>query len=545
MLSALKEHRKPLLFLAVLCGGLFAFKLGAYGLLDPDEPFYALTSKEMLTAGNWLVPTLFGEPQFEKPIFFYWLEMVSFKTFGFHEWSARLAPCLAGFITVFLTYAWAQVLFRNKQISFLAALILATAAEYVVMTRVVLTDMVFCFFVTATWFFSSLGRERAAFFFSALGSLTKGPLGFMIPFMSMFTKKSTERFKGLWVFFLTAVPWYGYMVWRFGTAFLYDFFIHENVRRFFIAEHRGMDRIFFYPAGFLGGFFPWSVFILPTLFYGIRQAIRNRSCIQKIFFELSLGFWLPLLFFMMAKSKLLSYTFPLYPVLAILMAAWGARFYRAVSMGAKIKASLWPWAIAVWGVFPPALVVSAFLYSQKSAPEVFWPVIVIGCVLVPLSWAAFISLWRRHLRVMIACLTVMMAGFAVLAYSWMLPMVDVIFSSRKWVEWYNEDARSSGGTTIAASKIYVRGVSYYSGQSRAAVVSENGRRAFYTRHAIPIYSDQTAFLAIPQKEYPLFCFLKLKELNFLKRILDSRFRIEILHEHPTRVLIKLQRTPTL
>jgi 4-amino-4-deoxy-L-arabinose transferase-like glycosyltransferase len=331
MFPALREHRKPLLVLGALCALLFAFKLGAYGLLDPDEPFYALTAKEMLSAHNWLVPTIFDQPQFEKPILFYWLEMASFKAFGLHEWAARLAPCLAGFAAVFATYAWAQVLFRDKKTSFLSALVLATAAQYAVCARVVLTDMVFTFFVVATWLSFSMKREYWGFFFSALGALTKGPLGFMIPFMGIITKKDKRRFRGVWVFFLVAAPWYAYMTWRFGGDFLYQFFIHENVRRFFIAEHKGLDRIFLYPLGFMGGFFPWSVFIPASLIYGLRQAARGRSRAQRAFLFLSLSFWLPFFFFTAAKSKLLSYTFPLYPVLAVLVGAWAARFARATS----------------------------------------------------------------------------------------------------------------------------------------------------------------------------------------------------------------------
>jgi 4-amino-4-deoxy-L-arabinose transferase-like glycosyltransferase len=373
-----------------------------------------------------------------------------------------------------------------------------------VCARVVLTDMVFTFFVTATWLSFSMKREKWGFFFSALGALTKGPLGFMIPFMSILTKKDGARFRGVWVFFAVAVPWYAFMAWRFGGDFLYQFFIHENVRRFFVAEHKGLDRIFLYPAGFMGGFFPWSVFLPAALVYGARQALRGRSRTQKTFLFLTLSFWLPFFFFTAAKSKLLSYTFPLYPVLAVLVGSWLARFMRAVAMKFRIRAGFWPWAIAAWGLFPPALVAAAWGYSQKNDPAISAPIIAIGCILVPISWTALVCVWRQAVKAAALILTVMMAGFAVVAFAWLLPAASDLFSSQKWAEWYRAGLEGRPGSILVASKLNVRGMCFYTDEEDMAVVSEKAGRTFYTPHALSILSDEDAFLGIPKKKYPIY-----------------------------------------
>ena len=39
----------------------------------------------MLTAGDWIVPTLQGEPYLDKPPLFYWLVMLSYSAFGFSD----------------------------------------------------------------------------------------------------------------------------------------------------------------------------------------------------------------------------------------------------------------------------------------------------------------------------------------------------------------------------------------------------------------------------------------------------------------------------
>ena len=78
-----------IILLILFCGYLFLFGLGKMALVDPDEPFYAETAKEMLKRGEWLTPRIFGEPQFEKPPLYYWLIILSYKLFGINEFASR------------------------------------------------------------------------------------------------------------------------------------------------------------------------------------------------------------------------------------------------------------------------------------------------------------------------------------------------------------------------------------------------------------------------------------------------------------------------
>src|SRR5258708_31531914 len=92
--------------LVLVCTLIFWWRLGSLGLIDPDEPFYAQTAHEMVATGDWVTPQIFGHPQFEKPIFFYWLTAASFKVFGESEFSARLSSALPGPVLVLLAYAF-------------------------------------------------------------------------------------------------------------------------------------------------------------------------------------------------------------------------------------------------------------------------------------------------------------------------------------------------------------------------------------------------------------------------------------------------------
>jgi 4-amino-4-deoxy-L-arabinose transferase-like glycosyltransferase len=99
----LNSPRVQAFVLAVLVFFLFWWRLGTLGLIDPDEPFYAMTTREMVQSGDWVTPRLFGEPQFEKPILFYWQTCLSQTFFGDNEFAARLPGTLAATFLVFLT----------------------------------------------------------------------------------------------------------------------------------------------------------------------------------------------------------------------------------------------------------------------------------------------------------------------------------------------------------------------------------------------------------------------------------------------------------
>ena len=52
--------------LALLCGWLFFYGLGK-GELFRTESLRAIIAAQFLRSGNWVVPTLYGEPIFTKP----------------------------------------------------------------------------------------------------------------------------------------------------------------------------------------------------------------------------------------------------------------------------------------------------------------------------------------------------------------------------------------------------------------------------------------------------------------------------------------------
>lgn len=554
---SLRKDLFILLGLAVFCSVLYGFRLGAFGLLDPDEPFYALTARNMLELGDPMTPVLFGEPQFEKPILFYWVLYGAFKIFGVNETAARLGPMLAGILTVLLTYIWGRLLFKRHEIAVVSVLVLATAAQFVVLSRIVLTDMFLCLFVTAALYCFSLGYAHekirkvswtALFIFCGFGFLTKGPLGILLPFFGivsyLFARGEGKLLRafpwgwGLAAFAAVAAPWYALMAVRHGADFVAHFFWHENFRRFFVAEHRGFDRIHFYPLGLLLGFIPWSLFLFPALGRAFKDAFRKKG---NAFLLLGLSFMLTFIFFSSAKSKLLSYIFPVYPILALFLGSWFVRYRDALRAGAARS----PWVAALFvvsfGVFPAALVTGTLIYDAKQGLGVFGPVAAIGLTWIPISFLAVYFFWRNKLEAAFFCAVAGTSIFALIAFGWMLPAANGVYTSIEIPALYKKEAGQKGNELILASKIYVRGTSYYLDHDKVGLFTENPNRAFYTKHPIPVVSTLEDLDRVTQDGRPLYCFFKEKELDWLRRAIDKRFTVTILDRRPDRVFLRVDR----
>src|SRR5262249_38979733 len=143
------QLRRDLLLIALLCGLFFFWRLGHLPLIDPDEPFYALTTREMLAARDWVVPRIFGHPQFEKPPMVYWLMMSSMSVLGQNEAAARLPMAASAAALAFAVYAFGARHF-GRRAALVSAVVLTTGVQFMITSRLVLTDMIFALFTSAS-----------------------------------------------------------------------------------------------------------------------------------------------------------------------------------------------------------------------------------------------------------------------------------------------------------------------------------------------------------------------------------------------------------
>jgi 4-amino-4-deoxy-L-arabinose transferase-like glycosyltransferase len=127
-------------------GGLVAICLVLYlagtqgqSVFDRDEARFALAVKEMSAAGNWLVPSNWGEPRYNKPILCYWLALASTRVFGMGEAALRLPSALCCVLTVLVTMSLAQRL-RGRRAARIAGCAVATALYVVIEARSLTAD---------------------------------------------------------------------------------------------------------------------------------------------------------------------------------------------------------------------------------------------------------------------------------------------------------------------------------------------------------------------------------------------------------------------
>jgi len=327
---------RDLLLLALVLGIPFLLNLGRLPLIDPDEGRYAEIPREMLEQGDLITPTLNYVKYFEKPPLLYWINAASLKLFGQTELAARLPSALCGLLTVLATYIIARRLFERRT-ALISALILGTSAGFVLQSRIILTDMLLTFCLTAALgaFICAVQREGRRgsalpwylfYLFCALAVLAKGLIGIVFPCGIVFLYLLLGRrwrllaemrlATGLLLFLAVTVPWFAAVSLR-NPEFARFFFIHEHFERFTTAVHGRHQPFWFFVPVLLGTMLPWSFFIPGAL----SRAWRDRHH-EEAQSGLYLLIWaiVIFLFFSKSNSKLIPYILPIFPPLAILIA---------------------------------------------------------------------------------------------------------------------------------------------------------------------------------------------------------------------------------
>jgi len=325
---------RDILFIVILLGVPFLQFLGSIPLIDPDEGRYAEIPREMLERWDFITPTLNYVHYFEKPPLLYWLNAISIQLFGQNEFAARLPSALCGLATVLATYVIARRLY-DRRTALISALILATSAGFVLQSRIILTDMLLTFCLTAALgaFIIAASQEKHRdkslpwylfYTFSALAVLAKGLIGIVFPAGIIFfylllghewrTLKRMRLLSGLLLFMAVSAPWFIAVSLR-NPEFARFFFIHEHFERFTSTVHGRSQPLWFFIPVLAGTMLPWSFFIPGAL----RRAWRNRH--HEGLPGLFLLIWSVLIFLFFSKSgsKLVPYLLPIFPPLAIMI----------------------------------------------------------------------------------------------------------------------------------------------------------------------------------------------------------------------------------
>ncbi|HEV2245464.1 MAG TPA: glycosyltransferase family 39 protein [Terriglobia bacterium] len=329
--------------LLVVAGCMFFAGIGRLALIEPDEGRNAEVAREMLARGDWITPHFNNFSYLDKPPVFFWEVASSFKVAGLSEASARFPSALAALLTVFLGWLLARRMFE-KSTALYAGVVLSTSPLVVIFARDVIFDMTLTLFVTAAmicyWFRESGPEHQRLFdglFFSAMGlaTLTKGPVGFLLPLLSIAAYQTIRgkfgRLKelnwllGLATFFAITLPWFIAVSVRHPDFPRYAFW-QESLQRFATGHSHRAGAIYYYLIIYLAGFLPWSFFLLYAAVHRVRRwrELRQEHGAPMLFLLSWAG--VIFVFFTISRSKLPGYFLPAMVPLSILMAkVWTGR----------------------------------------------------------------------------------------------------------------------------------------------------------------------------------------------------------------------------
>jgi 4-amino-4-deoxy-L-arabinose transferase-like glycosyltransferase len=348
-------------FLVVIFASIAIFfgQLGQVPLFNPDEGLYAEPAREMLDTGEYITTLLNYDVRFTKPPLSIWLMALSYKVFGINEFAARFPGALSAVLLIAVTYLFV-VAFVNRRSAIFASTILLTSPMCIGVARMAITDMPLALFVTTGFFalFTAFERKRKDFlylgyFAIGLAVMTKGPVGALLPVMilgayHLLTGTLRDAFKffdirmGLIIIAAIAVPWFAVEIYLTKGAYFNEFILRENFGRFtsLVDSHKGAW--WYHIVAMFGGFFPWSVFIPQTVAFSVLDvtgkskqyslsqpnfpAFDREQTLRKLRILLLSWILITLVFFSVSVSKLLTYTLPMFPALATLVAMeldWG------------------------------------------------------------------------------------------------------------------------------------------------------------------------------------------------------------------------------
>jgi 4-amino-4-deoxy-L-arabinose transferase-like glycosyltransferase len=392
-----------IVWVGVICWLAFWWQLGSTGLVDETEPLFAEASRQMLVTGDWITPYFDGATRFDKPPLVYWMMAIAFKLVGVNEGAVRFPSALAatGLTGLgFYTLKRFGDLVRDTQAgwftAWVGAALMALNLQTIAWGRIGVSDMLlsgcmggalFAFFlgygqpdrpkVQARWYW-------AFYVLVALAVLAKGPVGIVLPGMVVggfllylgnfraVLKEMRWLWGGVLILALT-VPWYALVIRANGAAYIDSFFGYHNLQRFSrVVNNHGAPWWFFFAVVPLA-LAPWSAYLpvaIARLKFWRMQEWRKQERSQQLGLFALVWFAVIFGFFTIAATKLPSYTIPLLPAAAVMIALfWRDAMYgegrdRASHVGSHVGSIVLAGVLAIASWISPQ-----WLRGDKDLPQ--------------------------------------------------------------------------------------------------------------------------------------------------------------------------------
>jgi 4-amino-4-deoxy-L-arabinose transferase-like glycosyltransferase len=430
-------------------------------LFDWDELIYASLARQMLASGDPFSLAINGEPFFEKPPLFFWLQALSMAVLGMNEGAARLPNAFAGGITVALLVGWGSCL-GGMGFGCLWGILLLTGYLPLFFYKTGLIDPLLnlgmgvglgsLWAAEEAWRAGYSGRRWRAVGALALGLavLAKGPVGLVLPLLIWVGYKVWHRdpqtgwgdtlaFLGL----AAAIPlaWLALEGVQRGPQWVEEFGRYQW--RILTTSDGHPGPVYFHLLAFALGCFPWGALALAGILQTIPRSMGSVDLTRRAESLLLVAFGVVLaLFSLLVQTKLVHYTSLLYPIGAYFAAL---RLQRLVAekRGPSFWESAWIllsglfW-LALWLLLPwlgsqdPAGLVQAWVFA--GIPDDFSSSLVLGYLQAEVEWPVLtyvpaailllgILLWSRGRRRAWGWTVLLLATglSAQLAWCWVFP----------------------------------------------------------------------------------------------------------------------------
>lgn len=413
--AAISHARAAALLVLV---SLLSFLPGFFQIppVDRDEAYFAQATKQMIETGDYVNIRYQDDVRYRKPVGIYWLQAAAVNTaraLGVPNalttiWLYRL-PSLIGAVGAVLATYWCALAFADRRGSLIAALMMAGAVGLGIEARLAKTDAALLFttvlamgVLAHAYLGPRTARRRAragaamhwalpALFWTALaaGILVKGPLILMFVALAAVTLSIIDRSAGwlatlrplpgvVWMALLV-LPWFIAIYLRAGDAFLVDSVGHDM-----LAKVGGGQETHGAPPGayvlwFFVTFFPGSALALAACpaIWAARHQAATRFLLAWL-----VPSWIVL---ELVPTKLPHYVLPLYPAIAILIAA-SMQAGTLSKRPALARAALW-WAI-IPVVFGGLAVAASFMIGGGLAVAA-WPFFAAAILCGVYAWRSY------------------------------------------------------------------------------------------------------------------------------------------------------------
>lgn len=336
--AALAGARPVLRYLMVGLVALVLYLPGFASLpvTDRDEARFVVSSRQMVDSGNFVDIRFQDEPRNKKPVGIYWAQSMAAIASGQGAeaplWVWRM-PSLIGAVSATMLVIAVGAPLVGAAPATMAALIMAASLVLGGEARIAKTDAVLL--ATILGMMAAVvrlhleqgGRRLAWLFWTALALsvLVKGPIGPLIVGLAMAAASLWKRSAGwlrplvargpILLAALVVLPWFVAITWRTGGGFWMDSVGQDMMAKVASGQEGKGALPGTYLAGLWASFWPGGALLAASIWALWRR--RSDPAILFLFCWLVPG-WV---MFEFVPTKLIHYTMPLYPALALMIAS--------------------------------------------------------------------------------------------------------------------------------------------------------------------------------------------------------------------------------